>query len=171
MTVGDSISTSIGMAFAGLIRGTLSVKQAMAAMAKSILTTIIDMVKQIVMANAVSAAAGAASSQAGIPVIGPVLAGAAMVAMLSMVQGLLGDLPSAATGWDRLPSDQLVQAHKGERIIPSYDADRLDALAANGGGINVTIHATDAKSVRRLFLDNDAALAEALRQAARKGRA
>jgi hypothetical protein len=173
MNVGASIGDSVGKAFASVIKGQASVAQAMKGLAASILSTIIEMVKKIVMADAVSAAAGAASSQAGIPVIGPILAASAMVAMLSLVQGLLGDMPSAAGGWDRVPYDTVAMVHKDEKILPADKAQALDRMlerGTGGGSVNVTINAVDAKSVRRLLLDNDAALAEAIGQAQRKGR-
>jgi hypothetical protein len=169
---GTKIGEAVGTAFAGIIDGTKSVGQAMAAMGKSILNTIIDMVKSVVMAEAVRAAAGGAASQAGIPVIGPILAGSAMVAMLSMVQGLLGSLPSAATGWDRVPYDMPVMVHQGERITPRYDADRMDAAlsGAGGGTYNVTIQALDARSLSQLMHDNPDAILGPLSKAVSRRR-
>jgi hypothetical protein len=133
---------------------------------------VIEMVKQVVMANAVSAAAGAASSQAPIPIVGPVLAASAMVAMLSLVQGLIGSIPSAAGGWDRVPHDTMAAIHKDEMVLPKQRAEQLRSLLDNGGvgGVNITINATDAKSVRRLLLDNGPALSEAIARARRDGR-
>ncbi|WP_131111579.1 phage tail protein [Sulfuricystis thermophila] len=51
-----------------------------------------------VSANAAEAGAGAAASQAAIPVVGPGLAIAAMVAMVAAVMALLGNIKKFATG-------------------------------------------------------------------------
>lgn len=172
MQVGATIGESVGKAFADVIKGTKSVGAAMASLAGSVVSTVIDMVKKIVMANAVSAAAEAASSQAGIPVVGPILAASAMIAMLSMVQGLMGSIPSAAGGWE-VTQDSLAMVHKDEKILPADKSKALDDLLANGGGrtpIVINLSTIDTKSTRRFLLDNDAALAEAIDQAVRKGR-
>ena len=125
-------------------------------------------------ANAASAAAGAASSQAGIPIVGPILAGVAMAAMLALVLGLSGGMKSAAGGWDNIPEDQVAQVHKNEMILPAELAEGVrnnigsGAKAnAGGGGGHVYISAVDARGVKRLLSDNGGALAGVLKQKAR----
>lgn len=125
--------------------------------------------------NAVQAASGAAASQAGIPYVGPVLAVAAMGAMMAAVMGLLGGggskttttttrIPSAAGGWD-IPAgiNPLTQLHEREMVLPAEHADTIRGLSGGGGGnetivINATggdfIHKRDlAKLLRQLNRD------------------
>ena len=170
------ISNSLGQAFADAITGAKSLAGAMAGALKATLNMIIDTVKAQIMANAAAAAAEAAKSQAGIPVVGPFLAAGAMVGMLTLVQGLISSVPSAAGGLGQVPHDTLAFIHKDETVLPAALAKTYRELAAGamggsgGQSINLTITATDAKSVRRLFLDNGPALAEAIGKAARDGR-
>jgi len=169
MATGEQISEAVGVAFAGIIDGTKSVASGMAEMGKSVLNTIIEMVKGVVMAESVRAAATTAATTA---VFGPIVAGSLAVAMLSTVQGLLSNLPSAATGWDRVPYDMPVMVHQGERITPRYDADRMDQLLAGGGGgiYNVTIQALDARSLSQLMHDNPDAILGPLSKAVSRRR-
>lgn len=103
----------------------------------------------VVTSNAVQAASGAAASQAGIPYVGPVLAVAAMGAMMAAVMGLLSGgskttttttrIPSAAGGWD-IPAgiNPLTQLHEREMVLPAEHADTIRGLSGGGGG-NETI--------------------------------
>jgi hypothetical protein len=94
-----------------------------------------------------------------------------MGAMLSAVLGLLGNMPSAAGGW-KVPYDTMAMVHENERILPAKYSEGLDRLVNQGASssFSVTINAMDAKSVRRLLMDNQPALAEALGKAVRDGR-
>jgi hypothetical protein len=131
---------------------------------------------QEVTAKAVSAGAGAASSQASIPYVGPILAVAAMASIMAAVMGLMGNLSSAAGGYWDVPSDQLAQIHKNEMVLPARHSAKLrDMLESDEGGmggkgggtVNVSISAVDAKSVERLFKANGGALARTLKSQAR----
>lgn len=107
--------------------------EGMESVGQSMLGMIVQAASQAVMAYAAEAAAAAAASQAGIPVIGPILAAAAMGSMLALVQGLLGGMPHAASGWtvpgshagDRVPA----MVEPGERILT-----RAEARDYTGGG-------------------------------------
>ena len=82
---------------------------------------------------------------ASIPYVGPVLAAAAMAAMIAMVMGLLGGggggettttttrLPSAAGGWD-IPAglNPLTQLHEREMVLPAEQADAVRRIADGG---------------------------------------
>lgn len=163
---GEAAGSIIG----GLVTGQLSLGEAMAQVGQMVIQSVVQSAIAQVQANAVAAASGAASSQAAIPVAGPVLAISAMGAMLTAVMGLLANLPSAAGGW-MVPHDTLAMVHQNERILPARYSEGLDRLVnQGGGGITVNISAADAKSVRRLFLENTGALAEAIGRAARDGR-
>ena len=170
-----TIANDLGQAFAQVLLGTQSLAAAVGSVMKSTLNLIIDVVKQEIMANAVAAAAAAYKSQAGIPIAGPFLAAAAMVAALSTVQGLVASVPSAAGGLGQVQHDTFAFIHKDETVLPAALAKTYRELAAGGGGgggsnVTLNISAVDAQGVRRLLLDNGPALAEAIGKAARDGR-
>ncbi len=125
--------------------------------------------------NAVVAGSGAAASQASIPYIGPVLALAAMAAMMASVRGLKTSIPSAAGGWD-IPRDSLAMVHAREMILPAKHADVIRNLADGNGAardpeVHVHMHnniqALDGQSVRRVLVDNSSAVAAAVQVAIR----
>lgn len=126
-----------------------------------------------ITANAASAASGAASSQAAIPIVGPALGAAAAMAMLALVLGLGGGIKSAAGGWDRIDRDQVAQVHKDEMILPAELAEGVRQGAAGGASKNqgasspIYISAVDARGVKRLLSDNGGAVAGALQKQAR----
>jgi hypothetical protein len=88
----------------------------------------------VVSANAAEAASGAASSQASIPYVGPILAIAAMGAILAAVSGLTGGIKSAAGGFD-IPSgtNPVTQLHEEEMVLPKGIANPLRKMLAGGG--------------------------------------
>lgn len=124
--------------------------------------------KEILMAGW-TAAANAYAAISAIPVVGPFLAPAAAIAAAAAVHRMVSNLASAAGGWDNVPRDQLAMVHKNEMILPSSLAERVRGMTDTGGGnpISVTINALDARSVRRLFMSEGGALADALRAQAR----
>lgn len=108
----------------------------------------------VVTSNAAQAASGAASSQASIPYVGPVLAIAAMGAMMAAVMGLMGGggssttttttrIPSAANGWD-IPAgiNPLTQLHENEMVLPAEQAQVIRDMAGGGGGETIVINTT-----------------------------
>jgi hypothetical protein len=86
-------------------------------------------------ADAAKAGSGAASSQASIPYVGPILAIAAMAAILAAVGGMSSKVPSAAGGFD-IPKgmNPLTQLHEREMVLPANLADTVRNMAAAGGG-------------------------------------
>ena len=137
----------------------------------------------VVPQDAIQAASGAAKSQAGIPYIGPILAVAAMGAMMAAVMGLMGGgggsttttstrLPSAAGGWD-IPAglNPLTQLHENEMVLPAEHANTIREMAgqSGGGATNVTFNVTamDSKDVKRFLMSNRGAVADALKGAIR----
>ncbi len=104
--------------------------------------------------DAVMAATGAAKSQAGIPIVGPILALAAMAAIFAAVSSM-GKRKSAMGGYD-IPRglNPMVQTHEEEMILPKQYANVIRGLAAgggeqSGGGAPVAIYArSDADVVR-----------------------
>lgn len=129
-------------------------------------------------ADAAKAGSGAASSQASIPYVGPLLAVAAMASVFAAVSGMSAKVPSAAGGYD-IPAglNPLTQLHEKEMVLPAKYADVLRGLAAGQGGeaqagdVHFHLSAVDGASVRRLFMDHGPALADALKAQVRNFRA
>ncbi len=125
-------------------------------------------------ADAAKAGAGAASSQAGIPVIGPMLALASMAAVMGAVMGLGSKVPSASMGFD-IPAglNPLTQLHEQEMVLPKEHAEVIRSLAAQGGGsggtTHNTIYAMDSRSFEQFLKDNPGALSAGNRHAAKRG--
>ena len=124
--------------------------------------------------NAGVAASGAASSQASIPYIGPILAAVAAAAMLAMVLGFKGNVKSAAGGYD-IPAgvNPVTQLHAQEMVLPAHIANPLrNALAGGGGrGGNVThVHNwqfMDSKGLKSFVNGNASVFAGAVEKHAR----
>jgi hypothetical protein len=123
-------------------------------------------------ANAAVAGSGAASAMASIPYVGPILAIAAMATMLASVGALSGGIKSARGGFD-IPAglNPMTQLHEQEMVLPKEQAEAVRNMASGGGssGININIQAMDGQSVRRVLLDNDRAIGDAVRQHIRNG--
>lgn len=85
----------------------------------------------VVSGNAAQAGAGAAASQAPIPIIGPALAMASMAAIFASVMALGGKMKSARRGYD-IPRgiNPIVQTHEEEMILPSGPSKALRQLSA-----------------------------------------
>jgi hypothetical protein len=117
--------------------------------------------KQIID-DAKTAATGAFSwgSHIGGPVLGAVSAAAAFAGTMAY--------DSAEGGYD-IPTgvNPLTQLHAREMVLPAQHADVIRSLSESAGGAgagtNITIHAVDAVSVRRLFQDHGSALVSALK--------
>lgn len=132
----------------------------------------------VVGANAAQAGSGAAASQASIPIVGPVLALAAMAAVFAAVMAM-GKKKSAMGGYD-IPKgvNPMTQLHEEEMVLPKHLANTVRGMAAAGAGegasgavqpVNVNITSHNARGVRELFMDNPDVLAEAIRKAVRNG--
>jgi BarA-like signal transduction histidine kinase len=119
------------------------------------------------------AVAGAAASQAAIPIFGPGMAAAAAAEMLGTLEGITAPLLSASSGFD-VPSgmNPITQLHEREMVLPAQYADvirGMDSGGGGGGGLEVHIHdAIDGDSVRR-FVESDA-FVRAIAGARRRGR-
>jgi hypothetical protein len=123
------------------------------------------------IASSVAGQAGAegAKSQAGIPIVGPMLAAAAFAAMFALV---MGSMHSAEGGFD-IPAgtNPMTQLHAKEMVLPAQYADVIRGMAGSGsnkgvsqgGDVHLHVSAVDAHSVRRLFHENGSALADSLK--------
>jgi hypothetical protein len=131
----------------------------------------------VVGMNAAEAGTGAAASQASIPIVGPMLALAAMATVFAAVMAMGGKRKSAAGGYD-IPKglNPMTQLHEEEMVLPQKYANVLRGLAGGGEGAvspaptsvqHITISAVDARSFRDYLKSNSHALAPGLRQMAR----
>jgi len=133
---------------------------------QSVMATAWAAIKNIASA-AWEAAAAVYKSISMIPIVGPFLAPAAAVAATGVVLGFAGRIASAEGGFD-IPSglNPITQLHEKEMVLPAAQADAVRNMAENGGtggGMNVTIHAVDAASVKKLFMENGSALFASLK--------
>jgi hypothetical protein len=129
-----------------------------------------------VQSEASMAGAGGVASMAAAPFpinLGAPGFGAAMAAA-AMSFGALGfsaeggyDVPGGAGPGIDGRGGQIGVVHPREMVLPADIADNF--RNGGGGGARITIHATDAKSVQRLFMDNKHHLAKAITQYARDG--
>jgi len=189
--VWQAAQRSMETAITGMINRTMSLRQAMASLWGGIRQAIVGEIAKIMAAkiaawakdralalmeigaNAIRAGSGAAASQAGIPYVGPVLAIAAMAAIMAAVMGTKGSVPSARAGFD-IPAglNPLTQLHEREMVLPAAQADAVRNMADSGSQataqpLQLHIHSPDAEGVRRLFLNNTGALVDAMKQAHR----
>lgn len=139
---------SMETAIAGMINRTMTLRQAMASLWQGIRQSIVGEIAKIIAAqiagwvkeralammkigtNAVTAGSGAAASQSSIPYIGPVLAIAAMAAIMGAVMSSKGSVPSARAGFD-IPAgiNPLTQLHEREMVLPQDQADVVRDMA------------------------------------------
>lgn len=138
-----------------------------------------EAIKSILM-YAWEAMAGAFNAMVSIPYIGPFLAVGAGAAAFALVAGIAGKIKSARGGYD-VPAglNPITQIHEEEMVLPKPYANVIRdmakggeagqqaagvnpaAVAAGGDTYNFHISAADARSVKRLFMDNRGAVAEA----------
>lgn len=133
----------------------------------------------VVAGNAAQAGSGAAASQASIPYVGPILALAAMAAVFAAVMAM-GKKKSAAGGYD-IPKgvNPMTQLHEEEMVLPKQYANAIRRMTAGGESsegagavapaLQVNISAVDARGVRDLFMGNQDALVQAIKNAHRNG--
>lgn len=138
-----------------------------------------EAIKSILM-YAWEAMAGAFNAMVAIPYIGPFLAVGAGAAAFALVAGIAGKIKSARGGYD-VPAglNPITQIHEEEMVLPKPYANVIRdmakggevgqqaagvnpaAVAAGGDTYHFNISAVDARSVKRLFMDNRGAVAEA----------
>lgn len=176
------ISTAFSTAVTGIIMGTVTLKQAMANLAQSILLSFVNMGVQLLMnwiatqlailifgkttakaegmAQAGAGAAAAMASVAAIPYIGWAMAPAVGEAHFALAEAMVLAGASAEKGYD-IPAgvNPVVQTHQKEMILPAEQADVIRGMAANGGpggGMTINIKAQDSKDVMRSLRTNSA---------------
>lgn len=136
----------------------------------------------VIGAESAKAGAGAAASQAGIPIIGPALAIGAMVAIVASVMALKKHVKSAAKGYD-IPAgvNPMVQLHEQEMVLPAPLSQGLRNIIAQqggapaagampGGGGTMNVYAFDSDDVRRFMSKQGHRVADGLALQARNFR-
>lgn len=101
----------------------------------------------VIGTEAAKAGAGSFAALAGIPIVGPALGAAAMVATFAAVMALMSSVKSARGGYD-IPSglNPMVQLHEEEMVLPKQFANVIRQWAGGGdgsrggGGAPVHIH-------------------------------
>ena len=146
-----SMSTSMGQALDAMLTRGKSFGQAMAGVWASMRSAILGEISKILVAkiaafarekllamagitmSAAKAGAGAAESQAAIPIVGPALAMAAMAAITAAVLGLGSSVKSAAGGYD-VPAglNPVTQLHAQEMVLPVEHANTIRELSRAG---------------------------------------
>lgn len=191
----NSITNTLGNAITGLINHTMSLRQAMGSIWKGISSAIIGELVKIGAAKlaawavdkvlaiagigtkAAEAGAGAASSVANIPYVGPILAIAAMATVFGAVSGMKSNVPTASAfnGYD-IPAyaNPIVQTHAREMILPAKHADVIRNLADGEGGGGDThnhfhVHALDSQSFGQYLKSNTSQLGAAMAAGRRTG--
>ncbi|HEY3886504.1 MAG TPA: hypothetical protein VGL62_14930, partial [Vicinamibacterales bacterium] len=122
-------------------------------------------------------AANAASSQAGIPIVGPVLAIAAATAMEGFILGLSS--LAHASGGMVLDQDQLVYAHAKEMILPAHLSQGVQNIIASGGAggkggstfhYAPTVHAPQSATLDQMLRSNGDTMRAWIKQQTRDGK-
>jgi hypothetical protein len=124
-----------------------------------------------VPAEAAKGAAGAASSQAAIPIIGPALAEEAFASVTGLIMGAESIASSAGGEWN-VPEDRLNLVHKNETILPANIATPLRNMVEGGGGSGsapvIHLHAMDTVSIKSFLDRNGSSLVDSLSRQARQ---
>ncbi len=160
--VGKWVAQQLAMTLATTTGNATRLASDQAAAGSSLTTSAATLIKSI-MNSAQETFAGIFGFLA--PVMGPAAAAPAAAGM-GTVAAVAGSITSSAGGEWRIPMDRLQFVHKNETILPAHIAGGLRNLVERGGNSpshQIHIHATDAQSVERLFRNNGAALAAALK--------
>ncbi|MCE9561885.1 MAG: phage tail length tape measure family protein [Planctomycetes bacterium] len=180
-----AFSTSIN----GILMGTQTWKQAMSGIFTGILSVFVDMAEKMaskwletqlmnsifgseqavttIAGDAATAGAAAYASTAAIPVVGPSLAPAAAAQAYGATMAFQGLVPLETGAWE-IPATGPALLHPGEMVVPRKFADDLRSNGGLGGGdVHLHVHAMDAGSVKKLFMENGAAIASAIKSQVR----
>lgn len=147
--------------------------EALGGVFKSTIGTIIDVIEKQVLADAVAAAAEAYKSQAGIPVVGPLLGAGAAAAAFASVRALLGKLPGREHGGEVQAGRSYIVGEKRPEVFTPNVSGRIEPSVPSGGGSHFTfnISAMDGANVESVIRRNIRGMERELRNARRLGRA
>jgi len=144
-SVGESIGGAFVAGFDAAEEGQNKMAAGFISMTGQMIDAALAAMQNIVTMRAAEAAAGAASSQAGIPIVGPALAAAAAAAMFGLVRGFIqlgfqgmargGIVEGGIPGHDSVP----IMAQAGEMVLTRDQVDRMRQEGGLNGGGQVTI--------------------------------
>jgi hypothetical protein len=150
MDTGRAFGQSIGTNLAALAVGAQTLgetmKNVLADTGIAMIDAALAAAEKIIMIRAVEGAAGAFSSQSGIPVVGPILGAIAAAAVGAAIRGLLGQLKGFAFGGvvsGGVPNRDSVPAMltPGERVLTVDQNRQFERGGIGGGGQTVIINA------------------------------
>lgn len=135
----SSLVQGFGSMWGSFITGAQDAGAAMKQFANLLMTTVIDSLIAAMQADAARAAIGAASSQASIPIVGPGLATAAAIAMLSFLKGFISSVMGAKeggfiTGGIQRKDSVPIMLQPGEYVMPLDEVKGMQKFAAQMGG-------------------------------------
>lgn len=143
--VGESIGSSFISGFSAAEEGQDAFSEGFKAMTADMIDAALAAMQNMVTIRAAEAAAGAASSQASVPIIGPALAAAAATAMFSLVRGFIsmgfqgmargGIVKGGVQGHDSVP----IMAQAGEMVLSRDQVDKMRQGGSGMGGGTVNI--------------------------------
>ena len=143
--VGDSLSGAFLSGFSAAEEGQNKVARGFISLSGEIIDQVLLVMQKVVTARAAEAAAGAASSQSAIPVVGPALAAGAASLMFGLVRGFIsmgfqsfaegGLVKGGIPGHDSVP----IMAQAGEMVLTRDQVDRMRQEGGLNGGGQVTI--------------------------------
>ena len=145
--VGESIGSSFIAGFSAAEEGQNAFSEGFKSMTAEMIDSALAAMQNMITIRAAEAAAGAASSQAAVPIIGPALAAAAATAMFSLVRGFIamgfqgmargGIVEGGIPGHDSVP----IMAQAGEMVLTRDQVDRMRQDGSMGGGtVNIELN-------------------------------
>lgn len=123
----QTAASMFGQMFSSIASGSQSAGQAFKAFLGQALDMVIQWAMKAIMANASVAASGAASSQASIPYVGPILAAAAAASVFAMVRGFLTKFHEG--GIVGGPRESMALLERGELVVDAATTRGLLASA------------------------------------------
>lgn len=161
----------VGEAYANVFLNASNSAEVMGGVLKTTFGTIIDLIEKQILADAAAAAAEAYKSQAGIPIIGPLLAAGASATAFAVVKGFLGKLPGREQGGSvRAGQPYVVGEKRPEVFVPDQAGTILPSTRGLGGSsVRIGITAMDARSFSRSSRSLRRELVKVIREAQRDG--
>lgn len=190
-----TIQSGFAQTFAQVMKGQMTLSQAVKSMFKTIVGAVIDMLAQMaakwlmtkvmevtvgktaavagIQQQAALAGAGGVASWAAAPWpinMGAPAFGAGMFAAAESF-GAAAAAPGFAVGAWNIPDDGITKVHKGETILNAQDAENFrnarEGSGSGGAAMHFHINALDGADVRRVLMDNGGNLVKSLKNQAR----